>query len=428
MRYHLRERHYRLWLFCGWVASVLAYLWRRLLFRTTFVAVTGSLGKTTTKECLGAILCSRFPTVMTFDTQNGRFFVPRTILRARPWHRFVVLEIATETPGWIWKESRRVRPDVAVILSVARTHTQSFPTLDDIAAEKARLLDALRPGGTAVLSGDDPRVLAMASRCRGRVLTFGRSPEFDLWASEVSSRWPSRLSFTMHWGSESRRVSARLVGEHWVTTALASLTVALCCGMDLKSAVSALEQVEPYRARLEPVPLPSGAIMLRDDFSGSVDSLSPALRVIEQAEAQRRLVVLSGVSDTGRRARDRIRDLGYEAARVADSAVFVGEHSYRAAKAALRAGMRAESVHHFPTLPEAAEFLKSDLREGDLALLRGPILDHLARVYFAQLGSVACAKTRCPRQLLCDHCEELRPGFERAGAVPAPLRPFWQPL
>ena len=174
------------------MVTALAYVWRRLMFRTTFVAVTGSVGKTTTKQCIGAVLGSRFPTVMTFDTQNAKFFAARTILRVRPWHRFAVLEVATNAPGRMWQEARLVSPDIAVIVGVARTHTKRFDTIEQTAAEKARMLDALRSGGTAILNGDDPHVAAMKSRFRGKVRMYGRAPGFDLRASEVSSVWPAR--------------------------------------------------------------------------------------------------------------------------------------------------------------------------------------------------------------------------------------------
>jgi len=422
------RRHPWLWRFATWAAYLAAYLWRRLMFRTTFIAITGSVGKTTAKECAAAILSARFPTVSAFDTQNRVHLVARTILRTRYRHRFAVLEAATDHPGYLWKHARLIRPHVAVILSVARTHTQSFPSLEDTAAEKARLLDALRPEGVAVLNGDDPRVLAMAARFRGRAVIFGRSPEFDLWASEVSARWPARLSFRVHAGSESLPVNTQLVGQHWLASVLASLAVAQCCGVDLESAISVLAKVEPHRARMEPAPLPSGAILLRDDFNGSFDTLTAALEVLAQAQADRRVLVLSDVSDSRVRARDRAKRFGEQAARCCDLAIFLGEHRQRAVKSAVRCGMPPENVYSFATFPEAAAFLESELREGDLALLRGRTTDHLGRVYFAQLGSVGCILARCPRLLLCDHCFELRPGLEKAQAVPAPVRPFWQPL
>jgi UDP-N-acetylmuramoyl-tripeptide--D-alanyl-D-alanine ligase len=217
------------------------------------------------------------------------------------------------------------------------------------------------------------------------------------------------------------------VGEHWVPSVLGVLAAAVSCGMDLKSAAAALECVEPHRARLEPVVLPSGAIMLRDDFNPTVQSLPAALRVLEQAQAPRRLLALSDVSDTGQEVDQRYRELGGAVARSTDVAIFFGEHCRRGADAALAAGMKPESVHAFPGWQEAASFLNSELRKGDLVLLRCFVIDHPERIFFAQFGTLQCTKPKCLRIQLCDYCKELRPSLERAAEAPAPVHPFWMP-
>lgn len=427
MRSQFSSRHPRLWLIYGLLLSALAFLWRRLMFRTTFIAVTGSLGKTTATECLAAILASRFPANATQNGQNARHDLAATILRTRFRHRFTVIEVGTKLPRALRRAAWMVNPDVVVILAVAGTHTQSFRTLEETAAEKAQLLSRLGPGGLAVLNGDDPRVLAMADRGRFRVQTFGRSSQFDLWANEVSSRWPARLSFQVHRGTESHRVSTRLVGEQWVTSVLAALITALACGVDLEAAVAALGRVEPARGRMQPVLLPSGATMLRDEFNTSIASFPAALRVLEQADARRRLVVLADVADSRGKPRERLRKLVQQAARSTEVLVVVGEHGARALRAAVAAGMKPETVHGFISLPDAAAFLRTELREGDLVLLRGCHTTQMALIYFAQLGTVGCAKAHCHGISLCDHCPELSPGLEKTSTLPAPARTYWEP-
>lgn len=427
MRSRFGSRHPGLWLIYGYLLSALAFLWRRLMFRTTFIAITGSLGKTTATECLAAILASRFPTNATLEGGNARHRLAATILRTRFRHRFTVIEVGTKLPGALQRAAWMVDPDVVVVLAVAGTHTQSFRTLDDTAAEKAQLLSRLGPGGLAVLNGDDLRVLAMADRGRFRVQTLGRSSQFDLWANEVSSRWPARLSFQVHRGTESHRVSTRLVGEQWVTSVLAALTTALACGVDLEAAVAALGRVEPARGRMQPVLLPSGATMLRDEFNPSIASFPAALRVLEQADVRRRLVVLADLTDSRRKPSQRLQDLARQAARLADVLLIVGEHGKLALRAAVAAGMKPETVHGFITPPDAAAFLQTQLREGDLVLLRGCHTARMSPIYFAQLGTLGCTKPHCRRISLCDHCPELGPGLEKTGALPAPPRPYWKP-
>ena len=418
----------RLRLYYGLALSALAFLWRRLMFRTTFIAVTGSIGKTTATECLAAILSSRFPANATRHGRSGRRDLASTILRTRWKHRFTVIEVGTNLAGALQRAAWMIAPDTVVVLAVAGVHTHHFATLEDIAREKSQLLSRLGSRGVAILNGDDPRVAAMAVRCRGKVVTFGRAPESDVWASEVSSVWPARLSFRIHRGSESREVKTKLVGEHWLNSVLATLAAGSWHGIDLASAVSAIEQIEPVRGRMEPVRLPSGAYLLRDDFNASFAGLPAALRVLEQAPG-RRVLVINGGYDSGLNLRARFQLIGQMAARSADLVVLFGNESRRAANAMAEAGMKCENVRSFPDLWAVAEFLKSELGEGDLVLLRDCYQVHAERIYFAQLGTVGCRKPVCSRRhILCDHCPDLRPGLENATQAPEPVRPFWQPL
>jgi len=390
------------------VLSVLAFIWRRLMFRTIFIAITGSVGKTSAKECLTAMLSSRFPTNAMIGNWNNRQGLASTILRTRYRHRFTVIEAATRRPGALRRAAWEIRPDVVVVLVVARTHINHFPTLEHTAAEKASLLDRLPPSGLAILNGEDPRVLAMADRCRCRVVTFGRSPRFDFWASEVSARWPSRLTFRIHTATQFREVRTNLVGEYWLSSVLGALAAAVCCGMDLKDAVRALEQAQPYRARLQPVALPCGATLLRDDENGSVTALQEALGVMKEAEVPRRIAVLGDTWDSGLgEPRARLEDLGRRVAGTVDLAVFVGEQAHYAAEALIASGMKPVNVRSISGLRETAEFLKSELRPGDLALLKGQYMQHLSRIYLAQLGPVQCWKMKCLEVTPCERCEEL---------------------
>lgn len=244
---------------------LLAFLWRRVLIRTTFVAITGSLGKTTTKEMLAAILATRARTFRSWRNQNSGVMVPLNILQVRPWHRFAVLEVAAAAPNTMRNAARLVSPDVALILGVLRTHSTEFRDLDEHAAEKALLLDALRPGGLAVLNGDDPRVAHMAERGRGSVRLVGTSPGHSVWADQIVSRWPGRLELRVHIGGESCTVQTQLVGTHWTPAVLAALAAAHGLGIGLHEAAGALRRLEPFPARLQPVMLPGGAVVIRDD-------------------------------------------------------------------------------------------------------------------------------------------------------------------
>jgi len=391
---------------------LLARMWRPLLYRTTFIAITGSVGKTTCKECLAAILAAHFPTAKTLFNQNERDGVPLTILRVRPWHRYAVVEVATDWPGLVRRSARLLRPDISIVLAVAGTHSQAFATLDDTAAEKAQLLAAQSPDAIAILNADDPRVHGMAAHCRPKVKTFGHSAGSDLWADAVRSQWPGRLALQVHAGPETVFVNTRLVGEHWVNSVLGALLAALSCGVPLHLAARELERVEPFMGRMQPVALPSGATMLRDEGNGSLDTMAPALRVLQQADTARRVLVFSNLSDSRESSRNRARQMGRTAAQTAGLAVFIGEHGHHAVKEAVAQGMKPECARSFADLEAAALYLKSELRAGDLVLLKGRSSDHLSRIFFAQFGAIGCWKPKCTRRHMCDLCEELRPQFD----------------
>ena len=396
-----------------------AFVWRRLLFRTTFIAITGSVGKTSAKEMLAAILATRYPTAKSFANQNDYAGVPRSLLRVRPRHRFAVLEVAANGRGLMGRSAPLVRPDIAVVLAVAETHRTEFGTLERTAAEKARLLAALRPSGTAVLNGDDPRVAAMAVGLQRRVVRFGTSPDFEYCAQRTSSSWPEGTSFELNAGSKPYFVRSRLLGVQWQSSILAALAVADRLGIPPAESVAAVAAVEPVTARMQPVTLPSGAVMIRDDYGCPRPTLLSALDFFERTTAERKILVFSDMTDTSLSPKKRFAWIGRYAARCLDAVVFVGEQAARGAKAATAAGLPATAAHAFVDVHEAARFLRRELRSGDLVLLKGRSCDHVTRIYYGLIGTVACRKKLCRKTIVCDLCPELGARPDAGQALPA---------
>ena len=384
-----------------------AYVWRRLLFRTTFIAITGSMGKTTTKECLAAGLAVSFPTAKSPDNRNDYSGVPSSLLRVRPWHRFAVIEAAANGLRLMQRSAPLIRPDMAIVLHVSRNHMKNFRTLENVASEKAVLLGSLRPGGLAVLNGDDPYVAAMAAGLKRRVVWFGDSSSFDYWDEQTSSNWPGRLSLTVHAPEESAAVQTQLVGTHWRHAVLAAIAAAHVSGVPLRDAAAAMGRVAPAPGRMQPALLPSGAIMIRDDFDGSIDTMAPAFEAIAGAAASRKILVMTDVTDSSAKPRTRLRRLGTEIARVFDSAVFIGDQSGHGVRGVVAGGMSPDHAREFYDWQEAVEFLRRELREGDLVLLKSRMGEHLARLYFALSGPISCRKAVCEKHIACDLCPEL---------------------
>jgi UDP-N-acetylmuramoyl-tripeptide--D-alanyl-D-alanine ligase len=311
-----------------------------------------------------------------------------------------------------------VRPDIAVMVNLARVHTRGFPEHEQYISEKLRFLDHVAPEGLVIVNGDVPRLAAAAAGARAKVLKFGSDPAFGMRAEDVSSRWPERLTFGAHCDGESCEVRSQLVGVHWAPSLLAALSAAHHLGIGLKEGAAALGRVRPYTARLEPVTLPNGAVILRDDGGASVDAFHAALAVLEEARAERRILVTTGFSDSGMNERALWRYIGKRCSGWLDLLVLAGRHHAYAVRKAVEAGMAAGTVCGFEELEEAAEFLRLEIRAGDLALLSGRSCDHAARVFFALIGSVACWRNNCRKMMLCDGCWEL--GFQPDGPFVPP--------
>jgi UDP-N-acetylmuramoyl-tripeptide--D-alanyl-D-alanine ligase len=384
-----------------------AYVWRRMLFRTTFIAITGSVGKTTCKELTASLLGGWKPTAKSIANQNDYSGVPRSILRVCPWHRFAVMEVSTGRPGNMKRLASLVSPDVAVELAVQRNHLKEFRSLENIAKEKAVLLEYLRKNGVAILNVDDGRVAAMAESLTQRVVRVGGSTDCDYRADLETSRWPERYSFLLHAGAREFAATTRLIGIHWRPTALAALAVADVLGVPLEKAVAALGEVEPQAGRMQPVELPNGATMMRDEFDGSIDVLPTSLGAMRDATAARKILVISGIADSTRGPRDRYRRLGKEMFGIFDIAIFVGEFSDYGARGAIEAGMNQATVHAFTTVEETEQYLRGDLKAGDLVLLKGRGKDHLSRLVFSLTGEIRCRKVQCEKMIICDLCPEL---------------------
>jgi len=391
-------------------AAFVAFLWRRLLVRTTVIAVSGSVGKTTTKELLRAILEDQAPTVTNRGSENHQKFgsLQQTLLRARPWHRFAVIEAGIERPGDMESAARLLKPDIGVMVDVKRSHIKSFRTLENIAAEKSQLIRSLRPSGRAVLNVDNEYVAAMAQAAPCPTVGFGARGDARVRLLDVRSRWPERLSLRIQVDGRDYEVRTRLLGVHWSHAVLAAITTALVCGVPLEDAIASVQRVEPFWARMQPITLPhSGAVIIRDEWKGPADSLEAAFQVLRDATATRRIAVLSDFSDTSKADRARANQLGRAAASFADLAVFVGSHAEHSARRAIANGLPEDSTKAFETVNGAAAYLKTQLRNGDLVLLKGRMGNHLSRIYLSLLGDIACSLPYCPRQILCDRCSEL---------------------
>lgn len=248
----------------AWVVPI----YQLTLRRVVFIGVTGSCGKTTAKELIVAVLSSQYKGHKSPGNSNVLGEVIRSILRTRRKYHFCVQEFNVGGIGEaisLEKQFRMFKPQMGVVTTVGDDHISAHGSREAIAAEKGKLIAALPTSGTAILNADDPLVLAMQSRCKGRVLTYGLSPGAMLRAEDIRDSWPRRLSLTVMHGEESIRVQTQFCGAHLVPNILAAMAVGQAMGVSLQSAASALEGLAPVPGRMFPVESPDGVTFIRDD-------------------------------------------------------------------------------------------------------------------------------------------------------------------
>lgn len=393
------------------VLEVAAAHWRTLLKGTRVIAVTGSLGKTTAKECLFSILSRRESSFMSVGNQNAGVLLPLNVLRIRPWHRYAVVEAAAGRPDALRRASRILRPDLAVIVALAEAHRSTFKSLEAVAAEKLSLLNSVPGHGKVVVNGDEPLLAEAGGFDPDRVLRFGTGNgsgiRLDLLAEAAESRWPDRLSLQLRRGDLALEVRTQLVGKQWIPAVLAACLAAEALGIPLAEAAATAGASPPHPGRMQPISLSAGVTVLRDDYNGVTESWDAAFAVMAEARAHRKILVAGDFSDSRFGPRQRLQRMAQSAARWADLAVFIGPDSHYGQKGALEAGMDPAAVAHFPGCEGAADWLRQRLREGDLVLLKGRIREHLARVLFHLQGPVKCTLLQCRHRYLCDQCWRL---------------------
>jgi UDP-N-acetylmuramoyl-tripeptide--D-alanyl-D-alanine ligase len=357
---------------------------RRLEADLPVVAVTGSVGKTTTKDMTAALLATRGPVLKTEGNLNNRYGLPLSLLRLRPEHTAAVLELGMSAAGELRELSAIAQPDLAVITRVSAVHLEFFDSLDAIAAAKAEILEGLRPGGAAVLNGDDERVRRIGERFPGRVIWFGRDGRFE--ASAESRRGTGfGMRFWLRVGGRRVDVALPLAGPHFVSNFLAAAAAAHALGISPDAMAEAATHLAPARHRGEVTRLGEGVVLLDDCYNSSPDALEAAVVALSLLPGRRRLAVLGDMLELGPAASALHRESGRSLADRVDAVLAVGELARHFLDGALEGGSLASSLHAFPDAESAAQAVRTLVQPEDAVLVKGSRGVHLEKVVDALL-------------------------------------------
>ncbi|WP_030347871.1 UDP-N-acetylmuramoyl-tripeptide--D-alanyl-D-alanine ligase [Streptomyces sp. NRRL S-1022] len=358
------------------VQTALGALARHVVRRlgATLVALTGSAGKTSTKDLIAQVLRRKAPTVFTPGSLNNEIGLPLTALSATEETRFLVLEMGARGIGHIRYLAGLTPPRIGLVLNVGTAHIGEFGGREQIAQAKGELVEALPEDGAAILNADDPLVRAMAARTKAKVVLFGESAEADVRAENVRLTDSGQPAFRLHTPSGASDVTMRLYGEHHVSNALAAAAVAHELGMSAEEIALALSEAGSLsRWRMEVTERPDGVTIVNDAYNANPESMRAALRALAaMGKGRRTWAVLGKMAELGDEALAEHDAVGRLAVRLnVSKLVAVGgiEASWLQLGAYNEGSWGEESVH-VSDAQAAIDLLRSELRPGDVVLVK----------------------------------------------------------
>jgi UDP-N-acetylmuramoyl-tripeptide--D-alanyl-D-alanine ligase len=340
----------------------------------TVIAITGSVGKTSTKELTAAVLRQRYPTLWTPGNYNNEIGLPLSLLQLRPEHRFAVLEMGFYVEGEITQLCEIAHPSIGVITNIGPIHLERAGSMEAIFRGKAELIRSLPPEGHAILNWDDPWVRKMAELSPAPVFKYGLSDEADLWADQIESYGLAGIRFRFHHRRapghvETLYVNLPLLGRHSVHTALRAAAVGLLADMQWADIIRGLRDVDA-RLRIDITPGYNNSTLIDDTYNASPPSTIAALNLLQEMDG-RRIAILGDMLELGSEEEKGHRLVGARAAETSDILITVGQRARWIADEARALGMAADRIHPVDSAQEAIAIAQELIRPGDFILIKG---------------------------------------------------------
>jgi UDP-N-acetylmuramoyl-tripeptide--D-alanyl-D-alanine ligase len=338
------------------------------------IGITGSVGKSSTKELVASVLRQKYNTLKNRGNYNNEIGLPITLLEAGYGQEAAVLEMGFYVPGEITFLCDIAHPIVGIVSNIGTVHAERAGSQQEIVRGKTELVQALPPHGTAILNFDDPLVKGMAQKTDAWVFFYGLNSQADLWADDIQSLGLRGLRFTFHYDGQSIPVHTPLVGRHNVYTALRAAAAGLAFDLTWDEILRGLQQADA-QLRLSVMHLPNGALLLDDTYNAAPESTCAALDLLQDIPLptpdSRRVAVLGEMYELGQYEASGHQQVGAHAVGTCDILIGVGDRSKIITETALRSGMPAEQVHWLAEVHQAISFLKEFLMENDIVLVKG---------------------------------------------------------
>lgn len=338
-------------------------------FNTTIIGITGSVGKTSTKELTHAVLSSRYNTFKSEGNRNSILGLPLTVFDLRDEHEYAVLEMAMYAKGEIARLAELFPPKIGVVTLIGAVHMERAGSMEAIVEAKRELIEALPDDGIAILNKDDGRVMSMADVTNARIFTYGLDPTADLWADEIQSKGLDGVQFTLHHKDEANRVHVPLLGRHSVHTSLRAAAVGLLLGLSWGDIANGLKGTSS-QLRVVTVPGPKESIIIDDTYNANPESMLAALNLLDDMQG-RKVAVLGDMAELGHMERPSHAMVGRRAAEVADVLVAFGPRGRWIGEEALAGGYSKDALHFVDDVETAVPLMESLIQPNDFILIKG---------------------------------------------------------
>jgi UDP-N-acetylmuramoyl-tripeptide--D-alanyl-D-alanine ligase len=383
-----------------------AWLWRRTWLRgTRLVAVTGSIGKTSTAAAVAAVLGAPFDP----EARNFGSSLAAAILRHRPRHRPLVLEVGISRRGQMRGYAQLLRPDVVLLTAVARDHSKTLGGIEGIAAEKALLAHAVRPGGLVVVNGDDPRCRAIGDTAAATAVRVGFAADCEWRIEEARVDFPRGTRVRLAGPDGDREIASPWIGDGLARCAASAVVVGAASGLGDDLIQERLAGLLSVPGRLEVVPLPGGAWLLCDAWKSSWETIESALHELSLLAGWRRIAVLGNIDEVHGAQTEVYLQYARLAATVAERIVYIGNGFEKFLRGTRQAGLAPDRLQGCRDVHQAAAALRVELSPGTVILVKGSHRQKLGRIkLLLQDEAVSCDLRICPRKgLSCTLCSHL---------------------
>ena len=342
----------------------LAHEWRKR-FSIPVIGLTGSSGKTTTKEMIAAIISRKKNILKTEGNLNNLIGLPQTIFRLTAKHELMILEMGTNTRGEIKRLTQIAEPDIGLITNIGPAHLAGFGSMDVVREEKSDLFLNMPPSGIAVINLDDEAVAVASEKWNGRKITFSMSPNADVTVKDIEKNGIKGMRFNLVIGGNAQKVEMKIAGLHHVYNAMAAAAAAVAAGIDHKTISEGLAAFRPFSGRMEMIKLHNGAFLLDDSYNANPASVREALMTLKDLKTHHNgYVFLGDMLELGAEADEMHRKIGMLIATIGVNALFLqGDFSEVTAAGAMEGGLSPQNIFFLSGDEKGINLLKETFKK-----------------------------------------------------------------